>query len=357
MAKFLGRLIKADFYGAAQARQIGYADPGRLVGLVMDEYPLVATGSEGRFGDITQLQSLRSKRAFVVAATQGLISLDMVIGAKAREALLINFNNLFFFNSHEAQIDAFAQAHFGLAPRSFRASLEVEDAVVDGSIATDRRRSHFHALAEDWVCPPGRLSRLEPNQAFVSLGRGRVFLEPVWFEPEYYSLPIAHPAGGPSGPDVVEVLRRIHRDWLQEQERKRSNKAAGAESAVGPAAPGLGDQIPSREEALDSPAEPSAAASDEPSGVDIPCTVTLSGYEYGRLCGRQGLVTRCLGTCQEGRVSLRHPQAASAEEGEVELVIPANCLDWMLKQPPLNSFEKRFQNMLRGFLPKREEQG
>jgi hypothetical protein len=191
----------------------------------------------------------------------------------------------------------------------------------------------------------------------VSLGRGRVFLEPVWFEPEYYALPIAHPAGEPSAPNVVEALRQIHSDWLQEQEQKRPNKAAGAQSAVGSAAPGIENQISAPEEALDSPAELSAAASDEPSRSDIPCTVTLSAYEYGRLCGRQGLVTRCLGSCREARVSLRHPQRASAEEGEVELVIPANCLDWMLKQPALNSLEKRFQNMLRGFLSKREEQG
>ena len=36
-------------------------------------------------------------------------------------------------------------------------------------------------------------------------------------------------------------------------------------------------------------------------------------------------------------------------------VIPANCLDWLLKQRALSGLEKRFKKMLRDFLRKREE--
>jgi len=231
----------------------------------------------------------------------------------------------------------------------------VREAGVLGFRRVARRRSHFHARAEAWVCPPGRLSRLEPNQAFVSLGGGRVCLEPVWFEPEYYALPIAHPAGEPSGPNAVEALRRIHRDWLQEQEQKRLNKTAASESSVGPAAPGFADPPAVPEEGLDSAAEQSAEAPAEPSDTDIPCVITLSACEYARLCGKQGLVTRCLETCQQARVSLRLPQTPPGKEREVELVIPANCLDWLLKQRALSGLEKRFKKMLRDFLRKREE--
>ena len=70
----------------------------------MDEYPLVA--SCGRFGDGVNLQTIRSKGGFVVAATQGLVSLDMAIGRATREQLMLNFNNRFIFRSEEREVKA-----------------------------------------------------------------------------------------------------------------------------------------------------------------------------------------------------------------------------------------------------------
>lgn len=197
LASLLGRLIKADFYQTLQNRQLAYANAGRLVGLVMDEYPLVVTGTQPRFGDIAQLQTLRSKRAFVVAATQGFTSLDMVVGRAARTALLLNFNNLFLFSSHEAEVDAFAIIHFGHKPGILRASLEWENARENSDIATYRHHRKLKAQVEEWSCPPGALGRLDVGQAYVSLARGRRILEPVWLEPLYFEPPIrpARPAG------------------------------------------------------------------------------------------------------------------------------------------------------------------
>ena len=59
------KLLKGGYYRAIQKRQ-GF---NRLAGIIMDEYPLVA--SCGRFGDGINLQTIRSKGGFLVAATPG----------------------------------------------------------------------------------------------------------------------------------------------------------------------------------------------------------------------------------------------------------------------------------------------
>ena len=99
-AAVVAKLLKGGYYRAIQKRQ-GF---NRLAGIIMDEYPLLA--SCGRFGDGVNLQTIRSKGGFVVAATQGLVSLDMAVGRVNREQLMLNFNNRFIFRSEEREVKA-----------------------------------------------------------------------------------------------------------------------------------------------------------------------------------------------------------------------------------------------------------
>ena len=99
-AAVVAKLLKGGFYTELQKRQ----NFKRLAGIIMDEYPLVA--SCGHFGDGVNLQTIRSKGGFVVVATQGLVSLDMAIGRANREQLMLNFNNRFIFRSEEREVKA-----------------------------------------------------------------------------------------------------------------------------------------------------------------------------------------------------------------------------------------------------------
>ena len=99
-AAVVAKLLKGGYYRAIQKRQ----NFKRLAGIIMDEYPLVA--SCGRFGDGVNLQTIRSKGGFVVVVTQGLVSLDMAIGRVNREQLMLNFNNRFIFRSEEREVKA-----------------------------------------------------------------------------------------------------------------------------------------------------------------------------------------------------------------------------------------------------------
>ena len=94
------KFLKSDVYGHTHARK----NPDRLVGIVMDEFPLVATDGENISGDGFNMQIIRSKRGFVIAATQGLVGLDLSIGEQARRRLMTNFNNVFVFKSNEREV-------------------------------------------------------------------------------------------------------------------------------------------------------------------------------------------------------------------------------------------------------------
>ena len=99
-ASAICKLLKSDVYGHIQTRQ----SPSRLAGIVMDEFPLVATDGENISGDGFNMQTIRSKRGFVIAATQGLVGLDLAIGESARRRLMTNFNNVFVFKSNEREV-------------------------------------------------------------------------------------------------------------------------------------------------------------------------------------------------------------------------------------------------------------
>lgn len=99
-ASAICKLLKSDVYGHIQARK----NPSRLAGIVMDEFPLVATDGENISGDGFNMQTIRSKRGFVIAATQGLVGIDLAIGEQARRRLMTNFNNVFVFKSNEREV-------------------------------------------------------------------------------------------------------------------------------------------------------------------------------------------------------------------------------------------------------------
>ena len=129
-AAVVAKLLKGGYYRAIQKRQ-GFK---RLAGIIMDEYPLVA--SCGRFGDGVNLQTIRSKGGFVVAATQGLVSLDMAVGRANREQLMLNFNNRFIFRSEEREVKALVDemnlfssgSSVGFFPNGFeKVSLNIEE--------------------------------------------------------------------------------------------------------------------------------------------------------------------------------------------------------------------------------------
>ena len=129
-AAVVAKLLKGGFYRAIQKRQ----NFKRLAGIIMDEYPLVA--SCGRFGDGVNLQTIRSKGGFMVAATQGLVSLDMEVGRANREQLMLNFNNRFIFRSEEREVKALVDemnlfssgSSVGFFPNGFeKVSLNIEE--------------------------------------------------------------------------------------------------------------------------------------------------------------------------------------------------------------------------------------
>ena len=129
-AAVVAKLLKGGYYRAIQKRQ----NFNKLAGIIMDEYPLVA--SCGRFGDGVNLQTIRSKGGFVVAATQGLVSLDMAVGRVNREQLMLNFNNRFIFRSEEREVKALVDemdlfssgSSVGFFPNGFeKVSLDIEE--------------------------------------------------------------------------------------------------------------------------------------------------------------------------------------------------------------------------------------
>ena len=107
LAGAIGKMCKAQFYAGLQKRK--QCDNSRLCGIIMDEFQLCATGGDDIASDAYNMQTIRSKRGFVVAATQGLIGLDIAVGESERELLMANFNNFFLFRSNEPEVAQMAE--------------------------------------------------------------------------------------------------------------------------------------------------------------------------------------------------------------------------------------------------------
>ena len=260
LASLLGRLIKADFYDTVQARQLAFHDEGRLTGLILDEYPLVVTGNQGRYGDIQQLQSMRSKRAFVVAATQGFSSLDMVIGSEERDALTLNFNNWLVMKSNESNVRYFISQMLPSLKETRRFDWDLEE-VLDESINPNN---------------------LAVNQAYVSMARQRNYAKPLWLRPTFFDGSIAEaievPAVAGNFHELVEAQRvrrnkeRIDRE-AEEQKAKETTEAA--------ATPESKDEETPKNKAEDknnpTPKEPEVAE-DENGDTDVEIEKVLGAY-------------------------------------------------------------------------------
>lgn len=190
-AALVSKMVKSMLYSAIAARSPQKNDPDRLVLLVMDEYPLVATGNDPKFGDVEMLATARSRRMGVVAATQGLINVQQAIGEGPMKCLLCNFNAQIFMKCNDPLTNDYAYQHLGVKTLTRRRRVE------DNPNAYDPWPFHPQPPGTNYVeqtvpvCPLGTLSRLETYQAFVH-GVAQGFTpDLVQFEPLYPNLPPA----------------------------------------------------------------------------------------------------------------------------------------------------------------------
>ncbi|HEY9173180.1 MAG TPA: TraM recognition domain-containing protein [Verrucomicrobiae bacterium] len=170
LSRFLQRLARRMFFDAAQARGLG---KHCLCGLIADEFPLLVEPE-----DADQLATLRSKRCFVLAATQGLGSLEDRLGSRLCRAVLANFNTLVFLRTREPEANEFATVSLGM--RKPRPAPPRADQWVDSVVKQLARPSESRMGP---VCPPGGLGRLPAHQGYVVKSDGTVTQETVWFAP------------------------------------------------------------------------------------------------------------------------------------------------------------------------------
>lgn len=171
LARFFFRLAKQSFFAAVQQRSgAGH----RLCGVIADELPLIVTAN-----DVEQFATLRSKRAFILAATQGLRAIAEQIGMGPTMALLNNCNTTVFLRSREAETALHAQVVLGTRRESRRPRRCEEDS----DLLPPPDRAPVPTPTEIPVCPLGALGRLSPHQAFVIRAEGSVTPWPVWFVP------------------------------------------------------------------------------------------------------------------------------------------------------------------------------
>jgi len=177
LARLIFRVVRRDFYMAVQSRPVARPDEDRLCGLVADELPLSVMPE-----DVEALSVIRAKNGFVLAAAQSLSGLDDILGWRGREALLANFNNVFFFTSRENALDEYAMITLGTKEARKRQRLDQEQ----GDL---RVMQHFESHILQPVCPPGSLVRLNQHQAFARLADGTRTEMPVWLEPLFFTAP------------------------------------------------------------------------------------------------------------------------------------------------------------------------
>jgi hypothetical protein len=195
LARLVFRVVRRDFYAAVQSRPAMRPEHGRLCGLVADELPLSVMPE-----DVEALSVIRAKGGFVLAACQSISGLDEILGWRGREALLANFNSVFFFSSRESAVDEYALITLGTReqPDRNRNASELGDLQVIGRAENRIQQS---------VCPPGALARLQQHQAFVKLADGSCTERPVWLQPSFFNLD--SPSKLPVRDDLAEVVANI----------------------------------------------------------------------------------------------------------------------------------------------------
>lgn len=174
LAGLFFKLVKRDFVSAVQQRRDG---SGNLCGLVADELPLLVTT-----GDVETLATVRSRRCFVCAATQGLAILDEKLGTRQRKALLANFGSLVFMRGREDETDLCAVVHLGIIERWIKIPRPQDE----GDLLSQRSKKVFR---RNLICPPGTLGRLSPHQGYVALPNHERCELPLWFVPQFEEIP------------------------------------------------------------------------------------------------------------------------------------------------------------------------
>jgi len=180
LAKFFFRLAKQNFYTEVQRRT---GREHRLCGIIADELPLIVTPD-----DIEQLATVRSKRCFVLGATQGLEGLIQKLGTVAGRTLINNFNTTVLMRTREAESGVYAL--LALGNREIKKITKIEPA--DENLTTDTLYQYeSEATVEVPICPLGSLGRLAPHQAYIAHSDGKRTEAPVWFAPWFDAEPAA----------------------------------------------------------------------------------------------------------------------------------------------------------------------
>ena len=182
IAALVGTIVKGSFYDSVLARRYRNHRSARLTGLVMDDWPLCATGGvNSRYSDVSALGMIRSRRGFVIAATQGLSALDLKIGIVSRRAALSNFSNLFFFRGRDVELDSFASTYLGEKKRILAdRTKQIKD-------HASRRQSQPVVYERETYIPAvriGALAQLPVGEAYALIG-DEVYNQPLCLVPEY----------------------------------------------------------------------------------------------------------------------------------------------------------------------------
>lgn len=182
VAALVGTIIKGSFYDSILKRRYRNYRSARLAGLVMDDWPLCATGgANSRYSDVSALSMIRSRRGFVIAATQGLSALDLKIGVNSRRAAICNFSNIFFFRGRDLELDAYAASYFGETRRIY-----VDISKQEGDRKGNRQEGIMRYEREAFVpaVPVGSIGRLPLGEAYALIG-DQIYNQPLCLVPDY----------------------------------------------------------------------------------------------------------------------------------------------------------------------------
>lgn len=178
LAAFIFKSIKRKLFGELQRRQSWQPNTDRLAILICDELPLLISGDDWR-----NIGVCRSKGGCLIAASQGLSSLDQQIGYSRRNAFLLNINSQIFLRSTELELESHASRILGTRRIPRRDEIVIE---THTSTKTNRSKTVFTNWCEESVCPAGALARLETLQGFVSVAGDSEFENPVWLAPKFH---------------------------------------------------------------------------------------------------------------------------------------------------------------------------
>jgi hypothetical protein len=195
LAALLLKLIKGDFLRAVQGRTDSRQP---LCGLIADEFPLLATAD-----DVETLATVRSRRCFVVAATQGISAITEKLGPRLCQSMLTNFGTTIFFRTREKETGEFAALHLGT--REERVSVPLRPGLV---VESWQPTPKYFVRRKVLVCPQGTLGRLAAHQGFVALPHADSPAAQVWFVP-WFDDDTKKVQPAPFNPSSVEHMRTL----------------------------------------------------------------------------------------------------------------------------------------------------